>query len=184
MNTTKIFFDLEFTGLHQNTTIISIGLKTQDGQSFYAEFNDFDKRQLDQWLKDNVISKLYLQKNTSNKKNSDFNGRVTEVFGDSYFVKDQLEKWLSKFEKIEMWGDCLAYDWVLFCQLFGGAMFIPKNIFYIPFDISTLFLEKGLDPDTNRANFIEIGGWQHNALFDASVIMSCYEKLQLMPSTK
>ena len=44
---TKIFFDMEFTGLHQKTTLISIGLIAEDGRTFYAEFNDYDKSQLD-----------------------------------------------------------------------------------------------------------------------------------------
>lgn len=33
----KIFFDTEFTGLHQNTTLISIGLVSDEGERFYAE---------------------------------------------------------------------------------------------------------------------------------------------------
>ena len=36
----KIFFDTEFTGLHKNTTLISIGLVAENGKKFYAEFND------------------------------------------------------------------------------------------------------------------------------------------------
>jgi len=43
----KIFFDTEFTGLHQNTTLISIGLVTEQEHSFYAEFDDYDKSQVD-----------------------------------------------------------------------------------------------------------------------------------------
>jgi hypothetical protein len=35
MNKTKIFFDTEFTGLHQNTTLISIGLISECGKNFY-----------------------------------------------------------------------------------------------------------------------------------------------------
>ena len=30
----KIFFDTEFTGLHKNTTLISIGLVTEEGKHF------------------------------------------------------------------------------------------------------------------------------------------------------
>ncbi len=32
----NIFFDTEFTGLHRNTTLISIGLITETGEGFYA----------------------------------------------------------------------------------------------------------------------------------------------------
>ena len=42
MKTTKVFFDMEFTGLHKNTTLISIGLVSECGKKYYAEFNDYD----------------------------------------------------------------------------------------------------------------------------------------------
>jgi hypothetical protein len=53
--TTKIFRDTEFTGLHQDTTLISLGLISEEGTTFYAEFTDFDKTQLEDGLKENVI---------------------------------------------------------------------------------------------------------------------------------
>ena len=55
----KIFFDTEFTGLHQDTTLISIGMIAEDGRELYCELNDYDKTQIDNWLKENVIANLY-----------------------------------------------------------------------------------------------------------------------------
>jgi hypothetical protein len=68
---------------------------------------------------------------------------------------------------------------VLFNNLFGTAFDIPKCIYYIPFDISTLFLIKGVDPDINREDFSgkTEGSTKHNALWDAEVIQACYNKL-------
>ena len=38
-----IYFDAEFTGLHRNTQLISIGMYSPlSGAYLYAEFNDFD----------------------------------------------------------------------------------------------------------------------------------------------
>ncbi len=51
----RVFFDAEFTGLHQHTTLISIGLVAEDGREFYAEFTDYDEGQVDSWLEKNVI---------------------------------------------------------------------------------------------------------------------------------
>ena len=94
------------------------------------------------------------------------------------FVRSELSKWLLKFPSVKMWSDCLAYDWVLFNELFGGAFSIPKSVYYIPFDICTMFKIKGIDPDINREQFAEIsGGVKHNALWDARVIMACYDKM-------
>lgn len=178
MNKTKIFFDTEFTGLHQNTTLISIGLISECGKTFYAELTDYDKRQIDEWLQKNVIDNLILP--------HDLGGNgigVDGYVGDTKFIKEYLEKWLSQFEQVEFWSDCLSYDWVLFNQLFGHAFNIPKNVYYIPFDICTLFKMKGIDPDVNREEFSGMAfisseiPKKHNALWDAKVIKACYDKL-------
>ena len=58
--TTRIYFDTEFTGLHQNTTLISLGMISECGRQFYAEFTGYDKSQIDDWLQKNVIDRLIL----------------------------------------------------------------------------------------------------------------------------
>ena len=173
---TKIFFDTEFTGLHQKTTLISIGLISECGKTFYAEFADYDKSQVDNWIQENVINNtLFINGNstscTSNRNYSHIGATPTIVA--------DLKDWLSQFEKVEMWSDCLAYDWVLFNQLFGHAFNIPKNVYYIPFDICTLFKIKGIDPDISREEFASMSenSTKHNALWDAKVIKKCYENL-------
>lgn len=45
---TKIFFDTEFTGLHQKTTLISIGFIAETGETFYAELTDYNKSQINE----------------------------------------------------------------------------------------------------------------------------------------
>ena len=39
MKTTKVFFDTEFTGLQQDTDLISIGFVAEDGEELYIELN-------------------------------------------------------------------------------------------------------------------------------------------------
>jgi hypothetical protein len=172
---TKVFFDTEFTGLHQNTTLISIGLVSESGEAFYAELDDYDKSQVDEWIQSNVIDKLHLSQKGLIARANNF-----EYFGNKNQLARYLEIWLSKFQQVEIWSDCLSYDWVLFCQLFGHAFKIPKNVYYIPFDICTLFKAKGINPDINREEFAEIKdrNQKHNSLWDAQVIQSCYNKLQ------
>jgi len=95
-----------------------------------------------------------------------------------YDIGFALGDWLTQFDKVEVWSDCLAYDWVLFCDFFGGAKSLPDNIYYIPFDICTLMKFKHVDPDINRENYSGMAGEaKHNALWDAKVIKACYEKL-------
>ena len=54
----KIFFDTEFTGLHQNTTLISIGCVAEDERTFYAENRYYNRKQVDDWIQKNVIGNL------------------------------------------------------------------------------------------------------------------------------
>jgi hypothetical protein len=169
----KVFFDTEFTGLHQDTTLISIGCYDEDGNAFYAETTDYKQSQVDEWIKNNVIANL-VQNGVDL-----FSLEARPEIGTTSFVKKELEKWLSSYNFVEMWSDCLSYDWVLFCQLWGHAFNIPKNVYYIPFDICTLFKVKGIDPDISREEFSGLtkGPEKHNALWDAKVIKACYEKL-------
>jgi len=183
---TKVFFDTEFTGLHKNTTLVSIGMIAENGYTFYAELTDYDKSQLDDWLKDNIIDNLLLSKWD---KNYEPHERYTCVKGDKSLINKYLTQWLAQFSSVEMWSDCLAYDWILFNDIFGHAFNVPKNVYYIPFDICTLFKIKGVDPDISREEFAPSRGigsrgnlrdWQkvkHNALYDAEIIKRCYEKL-------
>jgi hypothetical protein len=183
---TKIFFDTEFTGLRQNTTLISIGLVSDCGKEFYAEFTDYDVTQVDEWIAKNVIKRLKY----SEYKGNGFSKRGTgfwHLYGDTSFIKAYLADWLKEFGVIEMWSDCLHYDWVLFCELFGGALNLPKNIYYIPFDICTFFKVIGIDPDISREKFAALETYfkrlkpkKHNALWDAHVIKGCYDRIILV----
>lgn len=188
----NIFFDTEFTGLHQNTTPISIGLVSEDGDTFYAEFTDYDACQVDQWIQANVIDNLTLLEGIVFADEKDM-----RVSGPRAKVEHYLRKWLLEQstknavygdmrnifpdrhpQKLEMWSDCYAYDWVLFCDLFGGAMSVPDCVYYIPFDLSTLFKVKGIDPDIDREEYAgpTDESHKHNALWDAKVIKACYDK--------
>lgn len=187
----NIYFDTEFTGLHQNTTLISIGCIAEDGRTFYAELLDYDASQVDEWLQANVIDHLHLMSRLVSADDSDM-----RVSGNKATVKHYLQKWLLEQstknavygdarnvfpdrhpQMLEFWSDCYAYDWVLFCELWGGAMSVPTFTYYIPFDLSTLLKVKGIDPDINREEYAGMsGGNKHNALWDAKVIKACYEK--------
>lgn len=179
----QVFFDTEFTGLHHNTTLISIGLVSENNKTFYAELTDYDKTQLDDWLNKNVIDNLMF--NSMPDTGIVLNNSMSEyrIKDNSNSVKEHLTKWLTHFnEQIEMWSDCLSYDWVLFNKLYGHAFNIPKFVYYIPYDICTMFKLNGIDPDINReefAHWCDVSGniSKHNALHDARVIKACYDRM-------
>lgn len=195
----NLFFDFEFTGLHAGTTPISLGIVAENFGFFYAEFTDYDETQIErekdggEFIKTNVLDNLILEK--QNLKENDFYEYYKEndlfamkVRGNKSFIAEKLKKWLFSFNtQLEMWGDCLHYDWVLFLDLFGSAFDLPECVYYIPFDICTLFKIKNIDPDINREEFVKeyIKTYKeaddfsnkHNSLHDADIIMYCYNKL-------
>jgi DNA polymerase III epsilon subunit-like protein len=176
----KIFFDFEFTGLTMRTTPISLGMITEDGHKFYAEFRDYDKTQCDDWINDNVISKLlyndemfYLENDIENKK--------VIIKNDKKAISDSVHEWLKQFKDIEFWGDCVAYDWLLMTDLLGMGKPMRKfpNNFtsYQAFDIFTVLKMKYHNPKKNRHEILGIENiGQHNALYDAEVTMKLYNR--------
>ena len=175
----KMFFDLEFTGLHQNTSLISIGIvseeviKNEEGkfvasdagscQYFYAELTDWDRTQSNDWLEENVISELL--------------GCPEAPCMTKEQLKEELTKWLSEFDQVQFVGDVNHYDWVLFCNIFGTAFDIPSNVYYMPLDLATLFYANGIDMDINRAEYASSSRVSaHNALSDAIIIRKAYNK--------
>lgn len=178
-----LFLDTEFTGLTRHARILSIALVADTGEEFYAEFNDVAPEEINDWVRDHVFPRF------------EFNDlhQTALVEGNTYKYKDNrdtiarlLRDWLNRFDSLEIWADVLAWDWVLFCDLFGGAFHIPEHIFYAPFDLATLFRQKGLiipqgkyEGDIPRYAFAEMAETtaRHNALADARVNSICYKKL-------
>lgn len=167
----KIYYDAEFTGLHRNTSLISIGLVSDTGSYFYAEFTDYDEKQVNDWIRENVIDNL-LYNNESNfvkrvnvKQSIHINDKVSynvRIKGGTDIIKSELLDWLKNEsevseKQIQIYTDCYAYDWVLLNELIcenGDALNIPEFINYIPIDLSTLLFISGIDPDITRENFV------------------------------
>jgi hypothetical protein len=181
----RCYFDTEFTGLHQKTTLISIGCITESGNQFYAESTEYDRTQVDTWIQEHVLDNLLyndVQKTDIIEETPTYFG----MKGTETLIANHLELWLESATPAEMWSDCLSYDWVLFVQLWGHAFNLPTHIYYIPFDLCTALKLYGIDPDINREEFVgfsetERGKNKHNALWDAQVIKKCVEKLEKIP---
>ncbi len=181
----KVFFDTEFTGLRQNTTLISIGCVSEDGSEFYAELTDYDKTAINTWLQENVIDNLDLAPLASEQWGAETHRPPLDTAkGPTDHVKMCLESWLNNFSEVQMVSDCLAYDWVLFCNLWGSALDVPSNISPAPRDINQdiadfLGINEELAFDISREEFAGVrdAGEKHNSLWDARIIRACYERM-------
>ena len=199
----KVFFDTEFTGLHKDTTLISIGLIDENGRTFYGEFSDYDESKCDNWIRENVIKHLKWSKEGPVEDFVNIYANGWEAFGSKEYIKIVLTEWLSKYDNVELVSDCCHYDMVLFIDIFGDAWSIPDVVnpachdinqdiakyFEISereaFDLSReKFIEKvNIDRQDDQNNFdisegekiINIEGDKHNSLYDAKVIREIYK---------
>ncbi len=170
----NIFFDTEFTNLTQDAQFITLAMVSECGKSFYAIFDDWNPEKCSDFVKKEVLTQLdfphTLQPN------------ITTLKGNQKEVATAVKNWLNQFESIQMWADVPHYDWVLFCELFGGALHIPKQIHYMCMDLSTLLFAKGYDINKNRTELLYQDNIPehyslHNALSDAQVGMLLLKKL-------
>lgn len=137
MNTLRLFFDFEFTSLSPDAQPISLGIVSEDlgngiipqmlgepkvmCKSFYAEFTDFDIERCDDWVKENVVSKL--RHYHLPKKGEEFchNLNNISILGNTKNIIKALKEWLSQFSdfQIDFVCDCGSYDWYHLLQLIG-----------------------------------------------------------------
>jgi len=204
----NIYFDTEFTGLHKNTTLISIGLISENGDAFYGELTDYDKRQCNDWLSENVIAKLQTghsmivdMKKSQECKLIDSNCNLVSITGTKDKVRTALHNWLSAIYKgnpCEWVSDVCHYDMVLLIDLLANSALdldskligatcrdINQEIAMVQhISINAAF-------DVNREDYAQCGNStnildsnnKHNALFDAVVIKIIAETLSKIINT-
>lgn len=180
------FFDTEFSALKKDAELISLGIVTQNGRHFYAEFRDFNREKCSEFVKSEVLPKMRFIDKTDREAflKTDINDYV--VYGNRELIKKSLLDWLNKVSKgpKTFVADVLAWDWILLVDLMAtyenDSPKMPKGVHYIPLDIASLMAQKGIDPDTNRLQFCEKTGENglHNALEDAKIAMKCWQILQ------
>jgi hypothetical protein len=171
----RVFFDTEFTALNQQAVLISIGLISEDGHTFYAEFNDYSVEHMSDWVAEHVVP--YLQYSNLPALTPPLNLHSHGMKASHPVIRNALGEWLSQFDQVEMWADYPAYDWVLLCDLFGGSLNLPEHIASNAFDIATLLKVAGVDPTCDRRAFCNLENMNlHNALDDAKLAKACYAK--------
>lgn len=150
MKTINLYFDFEFTSLSPDAQPISLGIVSDDyyttvpeynkelgslklkandpfgsnagNKSFYAEFSDFDINRCDDWVKENVVSKLVFKDKPIKGETSWLNPHKEnfEAKGDFNYVsrilKDFLEIYFFDYQ-IQFVCDCGVWDWYWMVQL-------------------------------------------------------------------
>ena len=139
----KYWLDTEFIERPCSIDLISIGIVAEDGREFYAESSEVDWSKANEWTLKAVRPQL------------DGNGMTRERI--SYAVRAFTEH----DEHPVFWGYFPAYDWVVFCWLFGSMTEMPFHFPQLCMDIKQWAIELG-DPELPHQ-----AGGRHNALADA-----------------
>lgn len=199
-----LFFDMEFTGLRQNTTPISLGIVSEDGKKFYAEFTDYDESQCNDWIKENVIKKLKAENikfdsshtlcdasSFGNRRWLKYNDSMEVAYGEKFYIIPFLQIWLKQFDTIQFVSDVCHYDFVLLIDLItngGTALDLPENISAVCHDINqdiaAYFEVSDREAfDMNREEILDrlkgyhVVGEKHNSMYDAEIIKEIYEEI-------
>lgn len=182
----KLFFDTEFTGLHKQTSFISIGIVAENGKKFYAEFSTYRKGQCNNWIKENVLKHTILEGNDALAKRLGENEETTVILGSKADIRYELGEWLKQFDSVQFVSDVCHYDMVLLIDIWGDAFRIPQNVSAVCHDINQdIAKHYGISEreafDKSREEIVSelcgsfIAGDKHNALYDAEIIKTIYE---------
>ncbi|MFN7038854.1 MAG: 3'-5' exoribonuclease domain-containing protein [Alphaproteobacteria bacterium] len=150
----KYWFDTEFIDDTKTIDLISIGIIDEEGKTYYAISNEFDINKACPWVKRNVLPFL--------TEASKWKSRET--------IKKEIVGFIDH-RKPEFWVYNGAYDWVVFCQLFGHIRDLPRNYPWYANDIKQLAHSLG------TASLPEHSTQKHNALEDAKWTKLAWEFL-------
>jgi hypothetical protein len=170
----KYFLDTEFFDDSVTVHPISIGIVAEDGRELYVQIDSNWRDTADSWILDHVA--IHLGPNVDLRPRD----AAEDI---RYFVGD---------DPAEFWAYWAAYDWVVFCQVMGGLMKLPKNI--SPWVRDLAWLDPSLqhknispwvrdlawlDPSLQHIRALPVENPKpHHALFDARELREQYRLLQ------
>lgn len=155
----KFFLDTEFIerGPKYPVQLISIGIVDEFGGTIYLVNSDFNEDDCSDWVKQNVLPHL------GNAQRAPLSDIAILIF---HWVDLQCEG-----DKPEFWGYYCDYDWVVFAQMFGTMMDLPKGWPVYCRDL------KQLCDSLGNPKLPEQSSTEHNALADAIWNKQVYEFL-------
>lgn len=169
------FMDTEFAEDGRTIELISIALVNENGGFYYAVSKEFDPAKCNPWVRENVLPKL------PPLEPGNFWKTRTEIAADvrDLLVGDRPEN--EPAQKPEIWGYFADYDWVVFCQLFGRMVDLPRGMPFFCRDLKqhmeTYGVRKEELPRQDTAG-------EHDALADARWIRTAWievERLRRLP---
>ncbi len=175
----KYFIDSEFSerGPKHPIELISIAIVAEDGREFYAInrawYGFMAHRRASKWVQDHVLSHLPNGSNSNvSSGGSPRMAREAEGIMSLDAIRKEILDFIGNDPSPEFWGYYADYDWVVFCQIFGAMIDLPKGWPMFCMDLKQLCQEKGNRKLPDMPNSIE-----HHALYDARETKYRYEWL-------
>jgi hypothetical protein len=168
----KYFIDTEFIEYPCTIELISIGIISEDNKTFYAESNEFEPTEANDFVQLNVFPHLKYDPfdNTIRFGFASWEDEFSiEMLGNKSEIRDNILKFIGK-DKPEFWGYYADYDWVVFCWLFGPMVALPHGWPMYCKDLKQLADSLGNPKLPKPKN-------PHNSLIDAKWIKIGYETL-------
>jgi len=158
----KYFLDTEFIEKPNTITLISIGIKCEDGRKLHLISNEYDASQASDWVLKNVLTPLYIETVHGDNRNINIIENFHYTYGKSIKqIKEEIKDFVYFVdEDPEFWGYYSDYDWVVFCWIFGKMIDLPKR-----FPMYCRDLKQSLDESGKES--IPSPEGEHNALVDA-----------------
>lgn len=152
------FMDTEFDENGTTIKLISIALVSARGDEYYRVLSDgWRPEDCDQWVQENVVKQLP-------PTLSGLWASRSQVAADLRFML------LRDGSRPELWGYFSDYDWVVFCQLFGKMIDLPKGFPMYCLDLKQEMCRRGLKREQLPAQT----GTAHDALEDARWIRTAW----------
>jgi hypothetical protein len=170
----RYFIDTEFAERSCSIDLISIAIVAEDGREFYAESCEFRLEMANEWVRKNVVPKLWSRRvdaisffEFTQSRPGNFGGLLHLST-----IADAVRKFVGD-DKPEFWGYYCDYDWVVFCWLFGSMIDLPKGWPMYCRDLKQLCDSLG-NPDLPKLDESE---YEHHALSDARWIRQVFNWL-------
>jgi 3' exoribonuclease, RNase T-like len=150
----RYFYDCEFLeiGPKYPVYLVSIGVKCEDGRTYYAEDEDAPLHLANDWVKENVVPRLHRSRAKPR-----------------HVIAAELLKFVADGEgSPSLWGYYADYDHVVLAQLFGTMMEMPDSWPKYTLDLQQVAAMLG-NPRLPKQKTIE-----HDALNDAEWNMAVW----------
>lgn len=207
----KIFYDCEFLeGSRKNKVfginipfskskptidLISIGMVTEIGDTYYAVSKDFDVDAAweDQWIRSNVLIPIFNKfvglfdietpfiKSEFKALLGTYGQSREDIHNEIIAFVHQYQNRLNTKEDVKLYGYYSAYDHVVLCWLFGNMVDLPKGFPMYTTDLQQMFDDINAKiPEGNLRDYPDYpkNAKEHDALADAFWNFELFKFLQ------